>query len=322
MVKCADCGLCFTNPRPSPESIGQFYPHTYRPHQTCGLRRAKTREPRRYGRLGWHGEGRLLDVGCGGGEFLHRMSLAGWNVTGLDLSQEVVERIRRELGLQALAGSLPHAELTPGSFDVVTMWQSLEHFHQPLEMLEQAHKLLAPGGKLVAAVPNLDSGSFRTFGPSWFGLDLPRHLVHFTPLTLRAMLGRAGFRVESLRQIRRPSWLRALGTARAKSQPGAGPAALAGAGASGPIGGVLFPPPGPLRHHSGHGDQAAVAGKPSPPAPLPRAGEGRTVSQPPGGLLSTTTTSTPGIACTTRSRTDGPSQRRYQGRRLRPRRCA
>ena len=146
VVKFADCGLCFTDPRPSPESIGQFYPHTYRPHQTCGLRHARTREPRRYGRLGWHGEGRLLDVGCGGGEFLHRMSLAGWHVTGLDLSREVVERIRRELGLRALAGSLPHAELAPGSFDVITMWQSLEHFHQPLEMLEQAHKSLVPGG--------------------------------------------------------------------------------------------------------------------------------------------------------------------------------
>jgi 2-polyprenyl-3-methyl-5-hydroxy-6-metoxy-1,4-benzoquinol methylase len=224
VVQCADCGLCFTNPRPSPESIRQFYPQTYRPHQTCGLSHAGTREPRRYGRLRWHGKRRLLDVGCGGGEFLYRMSLAGWQVTGLDLPQEVVERIRRELGLRALAGSLPHAELTPGSFDVVTMWQSLEHFHQPLEMLENAHALLVPGGKLLAAVPNLDSGSFRWFGPSWFGLDLPRHLVHFTPATLRAMLERTGFRVESLRQVRRPSWLRASARlARSRNQ---GPARL------------------------------------------------------------------------------------------------
>jgi SAM-dependent methyltransferase len=217
VVRCSDCGLCFTNPRPDPESIRQFYPNTYRPHQTAARSQRqpsdrpgwRRRQSRRYGRLRSDGPGRLLDVGCGAGQFLQLMRQAGWEVTGLDLSAEVVARVRDEMGLRALAGSLPHPELPPESFDLVTMWQSLEHFHQPLEMLQEAHALLAPGGRLLAAVPNLDSGSFRLFGPSWFGLDLPRHLVHFTPLTLRAMLERAGFVVEEVRQIRRASWLRA-----------------------------------------------------------------------------------------------------------------
>jgi hypothetical protein len=68
--------------------------------------------------------------------------------------------------------------------------------------------LLVPGGKLVVACPNIDSWAFRAFGPSWFGLDLPRHLVHFTPATLRDMLTAGGFRVEQLRLIRHSDWLR------------------------------------------------------------------------------------------------------------------
>ena len=228
VVRCTDCGLCFTNPRPKLASIQQFYSDTYGPHQVRGPTEENVHHAdagwhgaRRYGQVSWHGDGRLLDVGCGAGEFMHHMHLAGWHVTGLDLSTTVVERIRRQLKLRALAGSLPHAELKPGSFDVVTMWQSLEHFHQPLETLRHIHDLLAPGGKLFVATPNLDCGSFRFFGASWYGLDLPRHLIHFTPVTLRAMLARAGFKVESFAQVRRPSWLRA--SARLAERRGAGP---------------------------------------------------------------------------------------------------
>jgi SAM-dependent methyltransferase len=154
------------------------------------------------------GEGRLLDFGCGGGEFLERMHWQGWRVTGLDACSDAVERIRSELRLPALLGSLPHRSLEPNSFDVITMWQSLEHVHDPREVLRQAYFLLAPSGKLVVAVPNIDSLPFRWFGRSWVGLDLPRHLTHFTPQTLRWMLERVGFRVIRMRGIRHSAWLR------------------------------------------------------------------------------------------------------------------
>jgi 2-polyprenyl-3-methyl-5-hydroxy-6-metoxy-1,4-benzoquinol methylase len=216
VVRCTDCGLCFTCPRPNEASIAQFYPSEYRPH-----RRPRHR-PRAHwaplaallGRpcverrvLPWHGQGRLLDFGCGGGSFLERMHRQGWHVTGLDASAETVRRVGAELGVPVLTGSLPHPDLEPGTFDVVTMWHSLEHVHHPLAILREAHRLLAPGGRVIVAVPNIDSAAFRWFGPAWFALDLPRHLTHFTPATLRAMLDRAGFRVARLRQIRHSDWL-------------------------------------------------------------------------------------------------------------------
>ncbi len=220
VVKCRSCQMIFTNPRPDADSIGQFYPADYRPHRRPRKMRQATDKPSLFGRitgrsvperdgtLPWVGQGRLLDFGCGGGGYLKRMAELGWQVTGLDAAVGAVREVQEKLGLRAIVGTLPHADLTPCSFDVVTMWHSLEHVHQPLAILREAHSLLVPGGKLVVACPNIESWAFHTFGPSWFGLDLPRHLNHFTPSTLRDMLAAGGFRVEELRLIRHSDWLR------------------------------------------------------------------------------------------------------------------
>jgi 2-polyprenyl-3-methyl-5-hydroxy-6-metoxy-1,4-benzoquinol methylase len=218
VVQCQECGLCFTNPRPSPATIGRFYPAVYLPHRTPTRRKRRRRSAKRIlswprkcserQALPWHGQGRLLDFGCGGGSFLDRMNRQGWRVTGLDACRPAVQRVQADLGLRALAGTLPHPELRPGEFDVITMWHSLEHVHAPLQTLREAHRLLASGGKLLVAVPNIDSLPFRWFGRAWFGLDLPRHLTHFAPWTLRLMLERAGFRAAPVRMIRHSEWLR------------------------------------------------------------------------------------------------------------------
>ena len=218
VVQCHDCGLCFTNPRPTPESIGQFYPDVYRPHHASKSRkrpRWRLRLPTPWRQRGKdypviprHGEGRLLDFGCGGGRYMERMHREGWQVTGLDTSEAAIRRVRNECGLPGLVGSLPHPELEPGGFDVVTMWHSLEHVHTPLAILREAHRVLAPGGQLVIAVPNIDSAPFRWFGRAWYGLDLPRHLTHFTPATLHLMLERAGFRPNPVRMVRHSDWMR------------------------------------------------------------------------------------------------------------------
>jgi SAM-dependent methyltransferase len=214
VVQCQECGLCFTNPRPSTNSIGQFYPNLYRPHQCRVKRRRRAqrpgwRRPRNERQiLDWHGQGRLLDFGCGGGSFLEQMHRHGWQVTGIDISAPTVYRLRSEMNLPVLVGTLPHPDLQPESFDVITMWHSLEHVHRPREILREAYHLLAPGGKLLVAVPNIDSLPFRWFGRHWFALDLPRHLTHFTPWTLPLMLERAGFRPGPVHMVRHSEWMR------------------------------------------------------------------------------------------------------------------
>src|SRR5262249_56183832 len=148
----------------------------------------------------WRGEGRSLDVGGGRGAFLDRMARRGWQVLGIDFSETAVASVRENYNLPALVGTLPHPALGPSSFDVVTMWQVVEHLHDPLHTLRHAREVLAPAGKLCVEVPALDSWAYRVFGPDWFGLELPRHLTHFTSDTLRAMLEKAGFAVTGLRR--------------------------------------------------------------------------------------------------------------------------
>ena len=231
VVRCQACGLCYTSPRPTPGAMARFYPTDYGPHRrrqiarprrlsTLWRRMTDSHSPERDG-VPWHGQGRLVDFGCGSGDFLWQMHQRGWRVIGVDVSKKVVTRIRDELKLTALQGDLSHGELADGSVDVVTMWQSLEHVHHPMETLRQAHRLLAPGGKLFAAVPNLDSLPVQWFGAAWYGFDLPRHLTHFTPSTLRAMLVGAGFEVERLWMVPHSSWL--MRSARECRRLGGGP---------------------------------------------------------------------------------------------------
>lgn len=222
VVRCPDCGLCFTNPRPTPASIGQFYPDVYRPHRTPRPGRPSWRRGRRERQtLPWHGQGRLLDFGCGGGSYLQRMHSLGWRVAGLDVSAAAVQRVRSALGLHALVGTLPHPLLEPAGFDVITMWHSLEHVHDPLTVLREARRLLAPGGRLLVAAPNIAGLPFRWFGPAWYALDVPRHLTHFTPATLERMLRCAGFRTGPVRMVRHSDWLRASARLASRLRPAA-----------------------------------------------------------------------------------------------------
>jgi 2-polyprenyl-3-methyl-5-hydroxy-6-metoxy-1,4-benzoquinol methylase len=136
------------------------------------------------------------------------MAALGWDVVGLDIAPQVIHALRQR-GFHALQGTLPHPLLSPCSFHVITMWQALEHVHQPRLILRHAWELLTPGGYLIVTVPNFASWPARWFGPHWFGLDLPRHLTHFTPQTLSAMLQAEGFWLLTLRGIVHVDWLRA-----------------------------------------------------------------------------------------------------------------
>jgi 2-polyprenyl-3-methyl-5-hydroxy-6-metoxy-1,4-benzoquinol methylase len=202
VVRCRRCSLAYTNPRPSPASIGALYPDSYAPH--------KPRSKASRGGLAdvLPAPGRLLDFGCGAGTLLAQLHRRGWQVVGMDQSPRAARDVRERLGLVAIEGTLPHPDLAPASFDAITMVEALEHVHGPLTVLRAARELLRPGGTLVVSVPNLDSLSFQWFGAAWIGLDLPRHLTHFEPLTLVRMLEHAELKVDQLRPIRHNSWLR------------------------------------------------------------------------------------------------------------------
>jgi 2-polyprenyl-3-methyl-5-hydroxy-6-metoxy-1,4-benzoquinol methylase len=149
------------------------------------------------------GNGRVLDIGCGSGQFLARLARSGCVCHGTELSAETGRRAATVPGLTLHLGALEAETYAPGAFDIISIWHVLEHLPDPDMVLGYCRRWLAPGGALLIAVPNAGSWQAALFGGAWFHLDPPRHLYHFNRESLLAMLGTAGFRAERVRTL---SW--------------------------------------------------------------------------------------------------------------------
>ncbi len=150
--------------------------------------------------------GRLLDVGCGIGHFLKTARQKGWEVRGLDISSRASEAAREVYDLDVAVGTLEDAAFQKGEFDVVTLWDVIEHIRRPLESLEAARRVLAPGGTLVMKTPDEDSlfkwlarSAYRFLGPrTSFLLKYVYYVPHYFSYSRRSMtklLKQAGFEV-------------------------------------------------------------------------------------------------------------------------------
>lgn len=206
VVRCLKCGWIRQNPRPTVETIGYYYPPNYA-NFICAIEDEPSlwrQWDRRYGVLKrrWEIErlkpkGRLLlDVGCATGIFLHEMHQAGWEVVGIEPDSNAAKYAQQRFGLQVYVGRLNQVGLPDASFNVITMWDVLEHLHTPWADLKEIYRLLTDGGWLVIRVPNLESLEARWFGPLWLGWDLPRHLYLFPRPALIAALSELGFVVK------------------------------------------------------------------------------------------------------------------------------
>ena len=204
--QCAGCGLQFTNPRPSAEHISRYYESAaYVSHNSAaqGLVNRVYRVARFFTmrrkvalitKLNGGQAGRLLDYGCGTGHFLARAKGAGWQVTGLEPHPRARQAAAARVGQPILEVSAL-AALPPASFDIVTLWHVLEHVHTLNETLAQLVAVLKPGGQLLIAVPNPDSLDAQHYRHNWAAYDVPRHLYHFVPDTMRRLLARHGLRI-------------------------------------------------------------------------------------------------------------------------------
>lgn len=179
--RCSSCGSYGQDPTPGEDALLHLYPEEYGPYQRGGLgtRIAKGNGLRRRVQHVMSVRkkvGTLLDVGCASGLFLDRMVKLGWDVSGVELNPRMAQRARDELGLTIFTGILEAARLPAQTYDVVTLWDVLEHVRSPRQTLREAARILRPGGWLVFRVPNPESLSARIFGRMWFGWELPRHL--------------------------------------------------------------------------------------------------------------------------------------------------
>ena len=202
LVRCRRCGLIYQNPRLSPDELSAHYPPDYQPYKTDPAqanRRQRISEEHQLARRGnllqrhASGRGRLLVVGCSTGLFLKTMRARGWQAVGVEPSAYASAYAREQFGLDVQTGTLESAEFPSASFDVVSLWDVLEHVTDPRATLTEIARILRPGGLLALSLPNPACPEARWFGAAWVGWDRPRHLHLFTPSVLRRYLTAAGF---------------------------------------------------------------------------------------------------------------------------------
>ena len=205
LVRCRSCGSYYQNPRPNSEELRSHYPEDYLAFQPAidTEKSILKKVDRRYGiykkcRLLLKerpAPGKLLDIGCATGLFLASMKERGWDVRGVELNEKAAAYARDQFGLDVRTGTFENTSFDSHQFDVVTLWDVLEHLTDPVLTLEKISKIIRPGGMLILHLPNPDSREAKTFGPYWVGWDLPRHLNLFSFNRLAGLLKLQGFRI-------------------------------------------------------------------------------------------------------------------------------
>jgi len=232
LSKCA-CGLIYINPQPDNNELQKYYPDNYCPHRKrnvdYSLRKHRAfkifilrwfygcpvndkNAPPKWLRLllkpflffpakgtmksmiPYHGDGKILDVGCGNGGWLLRLKHAGWKTTGVEIDEPAADAAR-EAGLDVFCGTLLDANFPENSFDIVRLHYVFEHLINPKETLAEIRKILKPDGICLIRIPNIDSVMFKLFKKNWFALDIPRHVFHYTPETFSRLARECGLKV-------------------------------------------------------------------------------------------------------------------------------
>ncbi len=228
--QCVTCGSVYQDPAPTPEEISSFYPAEYEPYRpergkkpgvlkkavlrdTFGYSHLHSRAPRWLGRLAglslyadsipFRTDGNLLDVGCGGGKYIRSMQILGWEVEGVEFNPSAVQACR-ETGLKVFQGELSDAQLGDETFDVVTARHVIEHIPDPKPFVGEIFRILKPGGLMILKTPNNQALARRWFGTNWYANDVPRHLVLFSPSSLKLLAQRYGFQTQKIETFSSP----------------------------------------------------------------------------------------------------------------------
>jgi SAM-dependent methyltransferase len=196
IVKCDSCGFKFTNPRPDENKLGGYYKSdAYISHTNSkeGFINSVYQTVRKFTLLKklqliskYYKTGKILDIGCGTGEFLNICKNARWTAIGIepDVDARKMAQVNYDLDVR------PEHELNyleNDSFDIITLWHVLEHVPKLNERIEELKRLIKPNGIIFIAVPNSASLDAKIYAENWAAYDLPRHLYHFTPSDIQSI---------------------------------------------------------------------------------------------------------------------------------------
>lgn len=211
VVQCKSCNHVFTNPRPIDEDLSLFYESDdYISHTNSSkglfnrvykvVRKIALQQKRKLVEKHHPTKGRLLDIGCGTGEFLNVMRQAGWVVSGVEESETARQQAISNYQLDVLAGNQVF-ENQPNSFDVITLWHVLEHLPDLNAYFKLFYNLLQSNGTLIIAVPNHESFDAEFYKSDWAAWDVPIHVSHFSKSSLNNWAEKYGFVVSAIKNM-------------------------------------------------------------------------------------------------------------------------
>ena len=193
ICECLNCGLLYTMPRPNKEKIGEYYKsEEYYSHQEnkSGFipklyEKIKSINLRNKYKMATQGKtvGKLLDIGCGVGDFIHTAELKGWECLGVEPSEDAKNIAKTRIKAN-IVNSKELEQMPDESFEVITMWHVLEHVDNLKWQIEQLERLIKENGRIVIAVPNYKSYDGQFYKNLWAAYDVPRHLSHFDKKTI------------------------------------------------------------------------------------------------------------------------------------------
>lgn len=211
--ECKECTLRFTQNIPEIGAIGKYYQSdNYISHSDTAKGfintlyhkvRQRTLGQKRYlvSSVTEKKIGKILDVGCGTGAFLHTMKISGWNITGLEPDENARKKAIELYDVHSLPAN-DFYNLPDHSFDAITLWHVLEHVHDLHGYMKKLKNLLVPNGKLFIAVPNYTSYDAQFYKEFWAAYDVPRHLYHFSPQAMKSLWNEHGLKVQQMK----PMW--------------------------------------------------------------------------------------------------------------------
>ncbi len=209
--QCTDCTLRFTQDAPAVQEIGPYYKSDdYISHTNTnkGMVNASYQRIRKFTLQQKAGlvisetrtSGKILDVGCGTGAFLSVMKEKGWAVTGIEPDDDARTIATQTFGVDPLPAE-DFYTLPDDSFDAITLWHVLEHVHDLHAYMEKLRSMLKGKGKIFIAVPNYTSVDASIYGPFWAAYDVPRHLYHFSPLSVQQLAESHALRISKKKQM-------------------------------------------------------------------------------------------------------------------------
>jgi SAM-dependent methyltransferase len=210
VYECDECSFEFTQDYPEATDIGKYYESDdYISHSDTskGLsnriyhiaRKIMLIKKRRIIERSTHlKKGNILDIGSGNGHFAFMMKKAGWLVKGIEINEKARDFAISKFGLEIISDR-QISTLETNSFDCITLWHVLEHFHDPENYTSEVLRLLKPGGLCLIALPNSNSHDAQYYQKYWAAYDVPRHLWHFNPTTFGIFSARSGFVFEKIK---------------------------------------------------------------------------------------------------------------------------